>query len=270
MFRQTIDDLNFMLTDRGMPKDLCNRIRGFFYETREVNRVRGYKELMAEMSPSLRAEVARAINEQWLKKVWYLADPKVSVKLLVACAQRVEHGVFARGEHFGEKGTLHIVNRGLVGRLGRLLRQGNVWGEDFCLSDITLMDRSESIALVYCECLMMHYQALRQILNRFPEEKVAIRKAAVKIAVIRGIMFEAMRRDRSFKPKSWSCGDNRDQSTATGLECGTNEMGQLQYTVMRTENAITDLEDQFSEQQAKLDMCLAYIQRYIEAHHARS
>merc|ERR1719316_2301532 len=103
------------MDDRDVPQELRVRLRAFFFETREGLRVKSYKALIGRMSPTLQAEVARVTNESWLKKVWYLNDPKISSKLIVSCSQRVEPSVFARGERFGERGTLFIVNRGLIG-----------------------------------------------------------------------------------------------------------------------------------------------------------
>merc|ERR1712057_77777 len=111
-------------------------------------------------------------------KVWYFNLPNISTKFIVACAQRIEAALFARGESFHEKGMLYILHRGLVGRKGRLRRQGAVWGEDFILTSWELMDFSLSVALAYVEMLTLDRETLLLILSRFPEEKRVIRKAA--------------------------------------------------------------------------------------------
>merc|ERR1712046_28109 len=129
-------------------------------------------------------------------------------------------GVFSRGEVFGERGTLHIMFKGLVGRQGRLIRQGGVWGEDFCLTNTDLMDSSRSVALTFCSCLTMHGHTLRQILQRFPGERVWIRKAVIKLALIRGVMLLASKTEGRYVPRSWLIDDRNPQPLATASEIG--------------------------------------------------
>lgn len=149
---------------------------------------------MAKLSPALQGEVALEMNAAWVRNVWYLASEGVSEKLVVAFAQGLEAKVFAQGEKFGEPNTLYILNRGLIGRKGRVLRSASVWGEDFVLDCKELMDRSPAVALTYVEVLWMKRASLDEILEQFPEEKSIIRKATVKIAATRGLLLEAKRR----------------------------------------------------------------------------
>merc|ERR1719456_1075087 len=258
-FKQTLDDLNYMLVDRGIPDDLRIRLRSFFFETKDVLRVKSYKGIIAQMSPTLQAEVACVMNEPWLKKVWYFNLPCISMKMIVSCAQRVEAAVFARGEKFFERGTLYIVNRGLVGRKGHLRRQGAVWGEDFILHNTRLMDGAQSVALTYVEMLTMHKEALMLILSRFPEEQKALRKAAVKIAMMRGIVVAAKARNPAFQPKGLVL-DFGDTPAATAAECSATDVQRLQLTTNRCELMVNELQNRLQTQNATLDQCVKLIE----------
>merc|ERR1719378_1415476 len=100
-----------------------------------------------------------------------------------------------------------------------------------------MMDAALSLALTYAECLTMHYEALQQIMHRFPDEKKHIRKAAVKIAVTRGVMLEAKKRGAfDFKSCVLDLGST-DPVASTG-ECGATETVYLLHTMNRTENLV--------------------------------
>lgn len=129
-------------------------------------------------------------------------------------------------------------------------------GEDFCLSNVSLMDNSISVALTYSECLTMHRECLVQILHRFPEERAVIRKAAIKIAVMRGVLVLASRRS-NFRPKSVVL----EGGKVGGMESGAqSDMEVLMHTVNRTENLVADLTQRMSSQEEKLNYCFQFLQ----------
>lgn len=86
-------------------------------------------------------------------------DPK-------AFAQHLEARVFAQGERFGETRTLYILNRGIVGRKGRVMRTNAVWGEDFILEEEVYLDKAPSVALTYVEVSWMARISLDAIMEQ--------------------------------------------------------------------------------------------------------
>lgn len=196
-FKQTIDDLNYMMKDKCIPQEMRRRLRTFFYQTKDVIRVNSYRYIVRRLSPALQGEVAVTMNSMWVRNVWYLRDAKGST--LVGFAQALESRVFAQGEVFGEEWTLYVLIRGLVGRKGRILRREAVWGEDFILDNPNLLESLRSVALTYVEVSWMHRSSLNAILEQFPEEKIRIRKAKVKVAIFRGIIVTAQRRKEEMR-----------------------------------------------------------------------
>merc|ERR1719487_1303448 len=71
-FRQNMDHLNHMMEDRGLPKRMRRRIRDFFVQTKDAQRIAGHESLMKMMSPSIMGEVAVAVNEVWISKIHFL------------------------------------------------------------------------------------------------------------------------------------------------------------------------------------------------------
>jgi len=66
---------------------------------------------------------------------------------------------FSQNEAIGNAHTMYIVTRGLLqNATGRVLRTGNVWGDDFLLQDSTLALPYESVALTYVELTTLSRQ----------------------------------------------------------------------------------------------------------------
>jgi hypothetical protein len=68
-FRQAVDELNMFMKEKKIPLDLRVKLRQFFHYTEGQRRLRHYKTLLDDMSPSLRGEVSRIINKDWVHKV---------------------------------------------------------------------------------------------------------------------------------------------------------------------------------------------------------
>ena len=85
------------------------------------------------------------------------------------------------------------------------------WGEDILLSDPELLEPNEAVALTYVEVLWMHRGHLDSILLQYPDERGFIRKAAVRLAVARGLRSESLPASiytpgRQGSPKAWGGG----------------------------------------------------------------
>jgi hypothetical protein len=167
-YKKIMGDLNFMMDDHGMPKPMQCEIRRYWKSSQHLQRLNSYGELTDKLSPALKGKVAWSANKWWLTKVWYFAeiinadedgdgdpDPEFFEELMgyklptavgQACevamdfvseiARGVKFHMFAPGERMpGPPSALCvIVNRGgLVGRQGRMLRHGSVWGYDVLL-----------------------------------------------------------------------------------------------------------------------------------------
>eukprot|EP00397_Hematodinium_sp_SG-2012_P014144 GEMP01014374.1.p1 GENE.GEMP01014374.1~~GEMP01014374.1.p1 ORF type:complete len:495 (+),score=49.57 GEMP01014374.1:725-2209(+) len=201
-FKQTIDDLNYMVRDKQLPTEVRHRLRLYFYQTKDVVRRGSYKEIINQLSPSLQGEVALLVNKSLVQKIWYLKE--ASEHMLVGFAQALDARVFAQGELFGETRVLYILSRGLVGRKGRILRYSAVWGEDFILNCDGLLDYTKSVAFTYVEITWMNRHSLDIILEQFPDEKPNIRKAQVRLAFQRAVIVIAeMCRTRHSRGDKW-------------------------------------------------------------------
>ena len=94
--------------------------------------------------------------------------------------------------------VLYILSKGLVALNSRVRSIGVVWGEDFVLSDTSLIRPIACYALTYVELLSLTRDDFMQIIQRrrftCPELFRIVRRYCVRIAVYRGILAEARRR----------------------------------------------------------------------------
>jgi hypothetical protein len=74
IFRQSMDELNFMLSDRNIPNDLRVRCRGYLHQAKGIKRTQDYVMLENQLSMDLRGAVTYQAHHEWLSRVWYLKD----------------------------------------------------------------------------------------------------------------------------------------------------------------------------------------------------
>ncbi|CAD7953652.1 unnamed protein product, partial [Amoebophrya sp. A25] len=191
-FYQTIDELNHLTGQMNLSQRMRRRLRIFFYNTRQVNRMRSYHELMSRLSPNLQAELFFSLNGTFAMQVPYLRD--VEHKLLAYICQKLKEKVFAQGELFVDIQSLYILKRGLVLMDGKVYISGQYWGEDFLLDAPELMRFYRGAALTYAETAHLTRQDLNDCLLRYPSERARIRRFKVRLAAMRGFVNEARRR----------------------------------------------------------------------------
>ena len=175
-FRQSMDELNIMMEDRGYPSSLRRRCRTFFRQSRNQLRIHNYRKLEGMMSFALRGEAAAANNAMWLHRVWYLR--KASAACIVEISQRLGTMTFAPLEVVDIAHTLFVLRRGIAARHGIPFSRGTVWGEDFVLENLDLADATCACALTYIEVLCLSAAGLYQILEYFPNELKAAKVAS--------------------------------------------------------------------------------------------
>lgn len=195
-FRQMLDDLNHMMADRHLPKNLQRRLRSFFFQIKDLARVQGYKKIVEHLSPSLQGELAKTVNEVWVRKVWYFNCKymEMPADFTSALATNLEVSVHAQQESVHEPWTLYILHRGLCVRRMRILLSGSVWGEDFILACSDLLETSVAFCLTFIELSRLTRSQFTETVRRYPEVWPLVRYAVVRMAVRRGILLEASRR----------------------------------------------------------------------------
>lgn len=213
IFRSNMDELNFMMTDRYIPNDMRYRLRSFFLSSKTTQRRSRNQRLIHQLSPGLQGEVVMCLNERWIKSVRVLdkitkhfqhdrEDGENCTRFIVQVSLRMEAKYSAQGEFFGEPQNLYIVNRGLVGHAGRIFRTGGVWGEDFCLATLHLIEDPFAHSLTYNEHTTLARIDFLGLVDEFSKKLPAlagvVRYMTVWLAVQRALWQESRnRRKRS-------------------------------------------------------------------------
>ena len=81
-----------------------------------------------------------------------------------------------------------MVSRGVASRGGVVKTAGTFWGEDFILENWDLKEHIDARALTYVEILILNRESFFDCMENFSEETKVVRKAAVRLAIHRGIL----------------------------------------------------------------------------------
>lgn len=246
-YHEMLDQVNYMMYDRGIPPGMQRRLRRYFLSTKDVQLHQQQWRLVSELSHGLQGQVAMMTHAVWLEKITFLKGflEEVGIQDLIneAIQNRevlfwrvprfvldislsLDFRMYASEEYFGKPFTLYILSTGIcmrehlrlrVGEAHRSLsatavwerqlvvRQGAVWGEDFILSDATLLSPFTAMSLSYVEVLLMGRDAFLAICEKhqkeYPELPRAVRRHVVRLAFRRGVIAET-RKFRMGRPSA--------------------------------------------------------------------
>ncbi|CAE7245299.1 KCNH2, partial [Symbiodinium microadriaticum] len=236
-FRKRMYHLNCMMKMQELPRELKARLRSFFLQNRHQVQFLTQQTLLRDMSPQLQSEVSTVLNLTWIQKVTFFSQflnflelqetRGVHVVPYKACiadiAKALKASAFAQRESFDNVQVLYILSKGLVALDSRVGYNGAVWGEDFVLSDTSLIRPVAGYALTYIEVLYLTRDALMEVIERrkasCPQLGRIVRQYCVRVAVFRGILAEAKRRSKgsagqSVTPQMGRSGSPQKQSQA--------------------------------------------------------
>lgn len=188
-YRQRMDDLNMMMRDRKFPSELKTRCRMFLINSKNHQRTSGYQRLENLFSISLRGDVAAAVNEPWIKNVWYLRE--ASTEFIIELSQSLTSIMFAPMEPIDIALSLFILQNGIVAHGGKILSKGSIWGAEFIMREVDLIDRTIGAALSYVLVTCISRDDFFAILQDpiFEKERTMVAKAntfyALKMRMMR-------------------------------------------------------------------------------------
>lgn len=194
LYHATMDDLNGISANMGLPKEMRKQLRAFFMNTRDSSLRSTWKDLLAKMSPSLRTQVAYHTNKVWLRRIPYFSMMSRIALQEIAMALKLEY--FAMGESFGENFNLYVMMRGLcswtrgvIRPKTSLLTPGTVWGEEhLLLTNWELLVPNTVKAVSFCEVNSIHRKSFEEIMQDHPEFASELSRFHRKYCFIRGVM----------------------------------------------------------------------------------
>ena len=83
-FQNLMDELNFFMRTNNFQSEHRVRLREFFRQTQDFNRIQSYDKLLLKMSAQLRGDTALFIGTATLEKIWYYLG--IEKKALIAAS----------------------------------------------------------------------------------------------------------------------------------------------------------------------------------------
>eukprot|EP00913_Durusdinium_trenchii_P010704 g10043.t1 len=208
--------LNCMMQHQDLPKALRLRLRSFFLQNRYQAFYLTQQELLKDRDrrPQLQSEVCTALHLPWIQKVSFLQQFMALIRAqeskgvhtgpyhacIADISRELKSVAYAQQESFENVQVLHILSKGLVALDNRIGHDGTVWGEDFVLSDLSLIRPVDAFALTYVEVMCLSRDGLLTVVERrkrtCPLLGRLVRRYCVRIAASRGVLAEARRRTR--------------------------------------------------------------------------
>jgi len=189
-FYDSMDNLNTFLREKGIKstdRNLCQRLRQYylFKEYHGGNDASVWEDVLERVSPTLMGEVANGMHSAWMNKVPYFQgvdrrtglDWSISTKFRVEVALSIQSEVYAPFEPIysieDPADSLVVVERGLVGCGGRLIRKDQTFGQDVFLNDDGTMHRTQyANALSHLMILKVPGETLHTLLEKPENEQV--------------------------------------------------------------------------------------------------
>jgi len=187
-FRTTMDNLNRFMSQQGLPQEMRQQLREYFFQTRHLQIARANKLLIENMSPMLQGLVVWKVNEKWLRHVWFLRSAEDA--FMVQLSLHLTAAVFAPAE-LCPQGYMYIIHRGIALYGGKVLTSGKVWGEDMILQSAHLRSKFAARCMTYVEVYMIGRDDLLALAIRYPATLKIIRRSAFRLGFRREMIRRA-------------------------------------------------------------------------------
>ena len=116
----------------------------------------------------------------------YLIHPDLESEFMCNLAIRYTISVYSRLERVPCT-NLFVIDRGVVAKRGRLGLVGACFGKDVILSNDNLRDIGDAIALTFVQTVSLTQKDIFDLLPEYPMAYVIVRKAALRMALIRAL-----------------------------------------------------------------------------------
>jgi len=184
-YQELMDQLNVYLEENQVETSLRVQARKYFRTRHQAGNLVDWRELLNEMSPDLREQIASANHDDWCAGSNYFWDaPKDFRGKAAALFKEV---TFPKGEKILETGqnvdSIFLIKSGVVGTAERVLTRGCLFGEHAVLNAIASGDRRSShvaMAFTFVQLQSLDVHELLELLEEFPGVKRTAQKASLR------------------------------------------------------------------------------------------
>mmetsp|Transcript_67374 Transcript_67374/g.184778 ORF Transcript_67374/g.184778 Transcript_67374/m.184778 type:complete len:561 (+) Transcript_67374:1002-2684(+) len=191
--KNTMDQLNYMMEDRAIPKEHRQRLRTYFHQTQDFMRSDAEHDIFQKMSAKLRADTAAIIGRETLTRVsWLRADDfDFEPDFVGAVALSLQQAIYETHEVI-QMNKLTIILKGLVARRIHLLGHGQVLGEDCIIEDrhsgVKDLEPANCLSFVATSYITRH--ELFKVADAFPKAMQHLKETALKFT-LKGVLTSA-------------------------------------------------------------------------------
>mmetsp|Transcript_58288 Transcript_58288/g.103524 ORF Transcript_58288/g.103524 Transcript_58288/m.103524 type:complete len:902 (-) Transcript_58288:21-2726(-) len=182
-FERRLDDFNSMAKDQDLPRHICYRGREYIREQRFHEHYLRNQAAWESLGADLRGTVARQIASHYINGIWFFKDSTAAFR--EDTAKAFVPNFYERREVIEQPSRLCVVERGAVGRQGRILVPWSYWGEDMIVRLEILRDDFAAMTLTYTEIMTLFREDLSAVLIYYPDETRRLRRAATLMALFR-------------------------------------------------------------------------------------
>lgn len=197
-FRQNMDDLNDLMSNRDLPHSLQVKLRTYMLNAKHIARLRSQQGLLKNnLSNGLQGEIAEhtPLTGVLRSKVFWTKELEQGALLQIVTAL-VPH-FYSPHEVIKMRERMVILRDGLMGVRGRVCRRGDVFGHDtILLESAILAEVVNPMSLSYLDLLALEKEDLREVCRNFPMADRRIRRAQIRTAVFRNFLRHARERIR--------------------------------------------------------------------------
>ena len=106
-----MDELNRFIARESFPRELSQRMRGYFHQSKHLRASKQQQKMLASMPPTLQGEVSWATNSTWLSAIWFLkgCEPQFMLELSLQM-----HAVVFSPSDIAPDGYLFMIQRGVA------------------------------------------------------------------------------------------------------------------------------------------------------------
>jgi len=218
-FKQNMDSMNEMMESRGLPTELRVKMRRYMHECVVAKSQAAQENLLRNtISQGLQREVARNSQRDLLKLIYWAKEFPDEAKMELV--KRFHPNFFGPEEAIMLRKAVLVIQKGIMGVRGRVLRRGDVLGlESILLETNSLIETSQPRTLSYCFVMVLKRDDLIEVAREFEEADRHLRRAQIRAAVRRAFLTSAeqekLRRGDSGMQKSRSVKRTFTQSQAS-------------------------------------------------------
>lgn len=201
-FKQNMDQMNEMMESRGLPTELRVRMRRYMHECVVAKHQTAQENLLRNtISQGLQREVARNSQRDLLKLIYWAKEFPDEAKMELV--KRFHPTFFGPDEAIMLRKAVLVIQKGIMGVRGRVLRRGDVLGlESILLETNSLIETSQPRTLSYCFVMVLKRDDLLEVAREFEQADRQLRRAQIRAAVRRAFLTSAAQEKQERKNRS--------------------------------------------------------------------